>query len=117
VGDLVGTMSLGPDNDIAESMLHLKSGLAEPLSGMGTAFSSSLFGLVFSLILGFVYLQAQRAKNTFFSVVESTLNIQTILPGSGGATGALNNNEALLNYLASLLSDNAESVRSLAQSL
>jgi membrane associated rhomboid family serine protease len=117
VGDLVGAMSLGPDKDIAESMLHLKSGLAEPLSGMGTAFSSSLFGLVFSLILGFVYLQAQRAKNTFFSVVESTLNVQTILPGSGDATGALNNNETLLNYLASLLSDNAESVRSLAQSV
>jgi hypothetical protein len=118
VGDMVGGMSLGPGQNVAESMQHLKAGLAEPLRGMGTAFSSSLFGLAFSLILGFVYLQAQRAKNTFFSVVESTINVQTILPGSGGdTTGVANNNEALLNYLASLLSDNAESVRSLAESL
>jgi len=116
VGDLVGGMSLGPGQSAAESMLRLKSGLAAPLRGMGTAFSSSLFGLSFSLILGFVYLQAQRAKNTFFSVVESTLNVQTVLPGSGEAAGALSNNETLINYLASLLSDNAESVRSLTQS-
>jgi hypothetical protein len=117
VGDLVSGMSLGPGQDVAESMSVLKSGLSKPLSGMGTAFSSSLFGLAFSLILGFIYLQAQRAKNTFFSVVESTLNVQTILPGGGNATGALDDNEALLNYLASILSENSESVRSLASLL
>ena len=49
--------------------------------------------------------------------MESTLNVQTVLPGSGDATGALNNSEALLNYLASLLSENSETVRSLAQSV
>ncbi|MFM7084127.1 MAG: flagellar motor protein MotA, partial [Hyphomicrobium sp.] len=37
---------------------ELKTGLAAPLKGMGTAFSSSLLGLAGSLILGFLELQA-----------------------------------------------------------
>ena len=38
----------------------LKDGLEKPLSGMGTAFSSSLFGLGGSLILGFLDLQCSK---------------------------------------------------------
>ena len=51
----------------------LKQGLEDPLSGMGTAFSSSLFGLGGSLILGFLDLQSNQAQNRFFNTVEEKL--------------------------------------------
>ncbi len=40
----------------------LKTGLSAPLTGMGTAFSTSLFGLSSSLVLGFLDLQAAARK-------------------------------------------------------
>ena len=51
----------------------LKQGLEDPLNGMGTAFSSSLFGLGGSLILGFLDLQCNQAQNRFFNEVEDKL--------------------------------------------
>ena len=51
----------------------LLAGLKEPLSGMGTAFSSSLFGLAGSLILGFLDLQVGHAQNRFFNQLEDWL--------------------------------------------
>tara|TARA_X000001036_G_scaffold5390_1_gene4852 strand:+ start:632 stop:1240 length:609 start_codon:yes stop_codon:yes gene_type:complete len=55
----------------------LKQGLEEPLNGMGTAFSSSLFGLGGSLILGFLDLQSGQAQNRFFNEVEEMLSQHT----------------------------------------
>ncbi len=55
----------------------LKQGLEEPLSGMGTAFSSSLFGLGGSLILGFLDLQSSQAQNRFYNEVEEKLSQHT----------------------------------------
>ena len=57
----------------------LKAGLAAPLSGMGTAFSSSLFGLAGSLILGFLDLQAGQAQNMFYNDLEDWLSTVTDL--------------------------------------
>jgi hypothetical protein len=51
----------------------LKAGLEGPLSGMGTAFSSSLLGLAGSLVLGFLDLQLGQAQNRFFIEVEDWL--------------------------------------------
>lgn len=53
---------------------NLKSGLREPLGGMGTAFSSSLFGLGGSLVLGFLDLQAGHAQKRFFNELEEWLS-------------------------------------------
>ena len=55
----------------------LKQGLEEPLSGMGTAFSSSLFGLGGSLILGFLDLQSSQAQNRFYNEIEEKLSQNT----------------------------------------
>ena len=52
----------------------LKAGLAAPLKGMGTAFSSSLLGLAGSLILGFLELQASHAHNRFYNELEEWLS-------------------------------------------
>ncbi|MGE3627889.1 MAG: flagellar motor protein MotA, partial [Hyphomicrobiales bacterium] len=53
---------------------ELKAGLEAPLKGMGTAFSSSLFGLAGSLILGFLDLQAGQAQNRFYNELEDWLS-------------------------------------------
>ncbi len=57
----------------------LKAGLSAPLGGMGTAFSSSLFGLAGSLILGFLDLQAGQAQNMFYNDLEDWLSTVTDL--------------------------------------
>jgi hypothetical protein len=51
----------------------LKEGLAAPLSGMGISFSSSLFGLAGSLVLGFLDLQMGQAQNRFHTDLEDWL--------------------------------------------
>jgi hypothetical protein len=64
----------GDANDVLDA---LKSGLRAPLDGMGTAFSSSLFGLSGSLVLGFLDLQAGRAQNRFYTELENWLSSVT----------------------------------------
>ena len=67
---------------------ELKSGLEAPLSGMGTSFSSSLFGLAGSLVLGFLDLQASQAQNRFYNDLEDWLSsITDIAAGDGGKFG------------------------------
>ncbi len=55
----------------------LKEGLEKPLGGMGTAFSSSLFGLGGSLVLGFLDLQSNQAQNRFYNEIEEKLSERT----------------------------------------
>ena len=61
-------------HDFAMVFTNLKTGLRGPLSGMGTAFSSSLFGLGGSLVLGFLDIQAGHAQNRFFNELEEWLS-------------------------------------------
>lgn len=59
----------------------LKIGLEAPLSGMGIAFSSSLFGLSGSLVLGFLDLQSGHAQNRFYNDLEDWLSSITDVSG------------------------------------
>ena len=63
---------------------ELKTGLAAPLKGMGTAFSSSLFGLAGSLILGFLDLQASQSQNRFYQELEDWLSTITNIDAGDG---------------------------------
>src|SRR5690348_11832176 len=65
--------------DTATLFNNLKEGLVKPLSGMGTAFSASLFGLAGSLILGFLDLQTSQAQNAFFTDLEDWMTSMTEL--------------------------------------
>ena len=69
--------SLNFSEDTQKLFKVLKQGLEEPLSGMGTAFSSSLFGLGGSLILGFLDIQSGQAQNRFYNEVEEKLSQHT----------------------------------------
>ena len=66
---------------------ELKNGLAAPLRGMGTAFSSSLLGLAGSLVLGFLDLQAGHARTRFYNQLEEWLSGITELAPGGSQTG------------------------------
>ncbi len=79
IGSIGSTIqSLDPGSGDTNDILNaLKSGLSAPLAGMGTAFSSSLFGLAGSLVLGFLDLQAGRAQNRFYVELENWLSSVT----------------------------------------
>jgi len=65
---------LAVDSGAAEdAVAQLIANLRKPLSGMGTAFSSSLFGLGGSLVVGFLDLQAGQAQNRFYTDLEDWL--------------------------------------------
>jgi hypothetical protein len=65
---------LRPGGDSASMFETLKEGLAAPLGGMGISFSSSLFGLAGSLVLGFLDLQTSQAQNRFYTDLEDWLS-------------------------------------------
>jgi hypothetical protein len=71
VGKVIEGLKVGGD---ASSVFEaLKEGLAAPLGGMGISFSSSLFGLAGSLVLGFLDLQSSQAQNRFYTDLEDWL--------------------------------------------
>ncbi len=73
VGQVIDGLDVG-SHDFVTVFGNLKAGLQAPLSGMGTAFSSSLFGLGGSLVLGFLDIQAGHAQNRFFNGLEEWLS-------------------------------------------
>lgn len=73
VGQVINGLDVG-NRDFTAVFQELKNGLQVPLAGMGTAFSSSLFGLGGSLVLGFLDIQAGHAQNRFFNGLEEWLS-------------------------------------------
>ncbi|MBL8588714.1 MAG: flagellar motor protein MotA [Methylobacteriaceae bacterium] len=71
IGGVIRSMQTGAD--AAVMFDELKSGLSKPIDGMSIAFTSSLFGLAGSLILGFLDLQAGQAQNRFYNELEDNL--------------------------------------------
>jgi hypothetical protein len=84
VGQVISALDVS-GGDVDQLFGTLKSGLEEPLDGMGTAFSSSLFGLGGSLVLGFLDLQAAHAQNRFFNGLEEWLSgVTQLIDEPGG---------------------------------
>jgi hypothetical protein len=71
VGTVIQSLKVG--GDAASMFDSLRDGLAAPLAGMGISFSSSLFGLAGSLVLGFLDLQSSQAQNRFYTELEDWL--------------------------------------------
>ncbi|WP_029040307.1 hypothetical protein [Cucumibacter marinus] len=78
VGNVISGLDVTTD-DAGNLFSNLKDGLEAPLSGMGTAFASSLFGLSGSLILGFLDLQAGQSQNAFYTDLEDWMSSMTEL--------------------------------------
>lgn len=104
--------SLDANSTNFEAMMsQLRTGLDAPLSGMATAFSSSLFGLAGSLILGFLDLQLGQAMGRFFNELEDWLSAFARFNDSNTATGT---HSALANGMSE---EAARALLSLSQSI
>ena len=110
VSDVIAGMSVG-SGDINALFDQLKSGLGKPLRGMGTAFSSSMFGLAGALVLGFLDLTAGQAQNRFFNELEEWLAGLTRL--SSGALGGDDAGGSVPVYVQALLEQTAENMENL----
>ena len=90
VGRAIDTIDTGAADNVT-MFSELKSNLAAPLKGMGTAFSSSLLGLAGSLVLGFLELQASHAHNRFYNELEEWLSgITELTPGGDVSADQVN---------------------------
>ncbi len=108
VSDVIANLSVG-SGDINAMFEQLKSGLVRPLHGMGTAFSSSMFGLSGALVLGFLDLTAGQAQNRFFNELEEWLAGLTRI-----SSGALGEGDAPIPvYVQALLEQTAENLEAL----
>lgn len=88
IGTVIKAMRGG--SDAAVMFDDLKNGLSAPIAGMSIAFTSSLFGLAGSLILGFLDLQAGQAQNRFYNELENNLAaIATDPLANAAARGAI----------------------------
>ena len=115
VAAVIGNLSVGT-GDVGRLFDDLKAGLEAPLAGMGTAFSSSLFGLASSLVLGFLDLQAGQAQSRFFNEVEEWFSRLTKLGGGGGAI-EIEGAPGAGAYLAALVEQTAENLSDLKRTL
>jgi hypothetical protein len=86
VGKVIDGLKVG--GDAGALFDTLKEGLAAPLGGMGISFSSSLFGLAGSLILGFLDLQSSQAQNRFYTDLEDWLASTVREYAAGGEIAA-----------------------------
>lgn len=113
VGKTIGSLSIAA-GDFASVFSELKEGLQSPLNGMSIAFSSSLFGLAGSLVLGFLELQAGHAQNRFYNDLEEWLSSYTRLSsGSGLAEG----DQSVPAYVQALLEQTADSLENLQRTM
>lgn len=113
VGDIIAGLGSGTD---AVSMFDtLKNQLREPLAGMATSFSTSLFGLAGSLILGLIDLFGARASNRFYSELEDWLSGMTRLStGSGlGSDGEA----SVPAYVQALLEQTADGLERMQRAM
>ncbi len=85
--------SMTGSGDASVMFDDLKNGLSAPIAGMSVSFTSSLFGLSGSLVLGFLDLQAGQAQNRFYNGLEDLLSstatadfaADPLAPGQSGA--------------------------------
>ena len=107
VSSVISELSGGAQDDVAASFKHLMQSIQTPLSGMGTAFSSSLFGLSGAVIIGFLDLQAGHAQNRFFNELEDRLSdISHVTSSSIG----VESEQSLPAFVEGLLEQTAESL-------
>ncbi len=112
VADIIG--SLGVGSDPVAMFTQLKENLKQPLSGMSTSFSTSLFGLASSLVLGFLDLQAGHAQNRFYNELEDWLSGMTRLSSGGLQTDG---EASVPAYVQALLEQTADGLERMQRAL
>ena len=77
VRDVIANISIETE-DVGDFLVQLRSGLEEPLGGMSIAFSTSLFGLATSILIGFLHLLLTVGKGKHFGKVEVFMNLYLV---------------------------------------
>jgi hypothetical protein len=113
VSHVINSLTVG-SGDSGAVFENLKRDLQGPLAGMGTAFSSSLFGLGGALALGVLDLQAGHAQNRFYNYLEEWLATLAHLP-SGRLSG--DGEHVLPTYIEALLEQTADNLDQLQRTL
>ncbi len=119
--------------DAEDAITQLITNLQAPLSGMGTAFSSSLFGLSGSLVVGFLDLQSSQAQGRFYTDLEDWLSGMTDTRASASVKATMAgedlspfasleaalavNTEALIKAQAGQIAELKDEIRALNRSL
>ena len=115
VADVIGGMSVG-SGDVNALFNQLRDGLARPLAGMGTAFSTSMLGLAGALVLGFLDLTAGQAQNRFFNDLEEWLaGLTRLSSGVLGQDADTGGGGGVPVYVTALLEQTAENLETLQQ--
>ncbi len=114
VARVISELQATTGGDAAAIFRNLTTGLEAPLAGMGTAFSSSLFGLAGALMLGFLDLQANQAQNRFYNDLEEWLSGVTRLTGGGGI---IEGDHTVPAYIQALLETTADSLDNLQRTI
>src|SRR6516225_2690594 len=129
VGNVI--QGLKASGDAGSMFDSLRDGLAAPLSGMGISFSSSLFGLAGSLVLGFLDLQSSQAQNRFYTELEDWLSTTVydetaepvVAAGGGDIRNALERLRAAVSeaggnkHASAAMADLAKAVQNLVQQM
>lgn len=113
VGDAVAAVSANAAGEVDPA--ELIAAIQGPIQGMGTAFSSSLFGLGGSLVIGFLDLQASRAQNRFYNEIEEWLSSISRVAAAGPASAG--DGEVSSAYVGALLEQTAETIERLATTM
>jgi hypothetical protein len=112
VAEIIGSLGVGADP--VAMFTQLKENLKQPLAGMSTSFSTSLFGLASSLVLGFLDLQAGHAQNRFYNELEEWLSGMTRL-SSGNL--AADGEASVPAYVQALLEQTADGLERMQRAL
>lgn len=114
VGDVVRNLDIVGGN-VGAMFESLKANISKPLSGMGTAFSTSLFGLGSSLILGFLQLQTNLAQHFFYNELEENMTRYTrIISASALAEGG---DGSIITYLQAMLEQTGDNINKLQKTV
>src|SRR6056300_1737285 len=111
---LVDTIrSLAPQDGESgfEVFYRLMNGLEGQLGGMGVAFSSSLFGLAGSLVVGLLELFAGHGQNRFYRELEEWLSTITRLGFSSASEGETSGEHGLFTAVLDQMSEQMEAIR------
>jgi len=111
VSEIIGGLNV--EGDAIAMFEALKIELEAPLGGMATAFSTSLFGLAGSLVVGFLDLQSGHAQNRFYNELEEWLSDKTSLPIGFGSEG----DAGVPAYMQALLEQTVESLDRMQRSV
>lgn len=111
VSDIIGTLNVV--NDAVTMFGALKENLKAPLGGMSTSFSTSLFGLASSLVIGFLDLQSGHAQNRFYNELEEWLSGMTHLASGNAMEG----DASVPAYVQALLEQTADGLERMQRAI